>query len=90
MNVHKMTRMIRYSCFKHASSPSLPHQAMLVYAHLLFIRSALSLPTLILGNAIQRVYYKMSQLFAQDCSMPPAMKYLHSYSLEVPAWVLKR
>ena len=29
--VCKMTCMIQYPCSSHASSPSLPHQAMLVY-----------------------------------------------------------
>ena len=46
MYVYKMTCMIQYPCSKHASSPSLPHQAMLVYTCLLFIPSALSLTTL--------------------------------------------
>ena len=50
MNVYKMTCMIQYPCSKHASSPSLPHQAMLVYTCLLFIPSALSLTTLIFGD----------------------------------------
>ena len=55
--------MIQYSCSKHASSPSLPHQAMLVYICFLFIRSALSLTTLILGSGEQSFYYKVSQQF---------------------------
>ena len=63
MYVHKMTCMIQYSCSKHASSPSLPHQAMLVYICFLFIRSALSLTTLILGSGGQSFYYKVSKQF---------------------------
>ena len=43
--------------------PSLPHQAMLVYICFLFIRSALSLTTLILGSGEQSFYYKVSQQF---------------------------
>ena len=35
MYEYKMTCMIQYPCSKHASSPSLPHQAMLVYIMLL-------------------------------------------------------
>ena len=50
MYVYKMTCMIQYPCSKHASSPSLPHQAMLVYTCLLFIPSALSLTTLTFGE----------------------------------------
>ena len=61
--VCKMTCMIQYPCSSHASSPSLPHQAMLVYTWPLFIRGALSLTTLILGSGEQRFYYKMSQQF---------------------------
>ena len=42
--------MIQYPCSKHASFPSLPtKQVMLVYICPIFIRSELSLPTLILG-----------------------------------------
>ena len=63
MYVYKMTCMIQYPCSKHASSPSLPHQAMLVYICFLFIRSALSLTTLILGSGEQSFYYKVSQQF---------------------------
>ena len=63
MYVYKMTCMIQYPCSKHASSPSLPHQALLVYTCLLFIPSALSLTTLILGSGEQRFYYTMSQQF---------------------------
>ena len=63
MYVYKMTCMIQYPCSKHASSPSLPHQAMLVYTCLLFIPSALSLTTLILGSGEQSFYYTMSQQF---------------------------
>ena len=63
MYVYKMTCMIQYPCSKHASSPSLPHQAMLVYTCLLSIPSALSLTTLILGSEEQRFYYTMSQQF---------------------------
>ena len=50
MYVYKMTCMIQYPCSSHASSPSLPHQAMLVYTCLLFIPSALSLTILIFGE----------------------------------------
>ena len=57
MYVYKMTCMIQYPCSKHASSPSLPHQAMLVYTCL--IPSALSLTTLILGSGEQRFYYNV-------------------------------
>ena len=63
MYVYKMACMIQYPCSKHASSPSLPHQAMLVYTCLLFIPSALSLTTLIWGSGEQRFYYTMSQQF---------------------------
>ena len=49
MYVYTMTCMIQYPCSKNASSPSLPHQAMLVLC-LLFIPSALSLTTLIFGE----------------------------------------
>ena len=63
MYVYKMTCMIQCACSKHASSPSLPHQAMLVYICFLFIRSALSLTTLILGSGEQSFYYKVSQQF---------------------------
>ena len=63
LHVCKMTCMIQYSCSSHASSPSLPHQAMLVYTWPFFIRGALSLTTLILGSGEQRFYYKMSQQF---------------------------
>ena len=63
MYVYKMTCMIQYPCSKHASSPSLPHQAMLVYICFLFIRSALSLTTLILGSGEQSFYDKVSQQF---------------------------
>ena len=59
MYVYKMTCMIQYPCSKHASSPSLPHQAMLVYICFLFIRSALSLTTLILGSGEQSFYYSV-------------------------------
>ena len=48
--VYKVTCMIQCPCPKHASSPSLLHQAMLVYTCLLFICSVLSLTTLILGE----------------------------------------
>ena len=63
MYVTKRTCMIQYPRSKHASYPSLPHQAMLVYICLLFIRSALSLTTLILGSGEQSFYYKLSQQF---------------------------
>ena len=63
MYVYKMTCMIQYPCSKHASSPSLPYQAMLVYICFLFIRSALSLTTLILGSGEQNFYCKVSQQF---------------------------
>ena len=63
MYVYKMTCMIQYPCSKHASSPSLPHQAMLVYICFLFIHSALSFTTLILGSGEQSFYYKVSQQF---------------------------
>ena len=63
MCVYKMTCMIQYPCSKHASSPSLPHQAVLVHICLLFIRSTLSLTTLILGSGEPSFYYKMSQQF---------------------------
>ena len=59
MYVYKMTCMIQYPCSKHASSPSLPHQAMLVHICFLFIRSALSLTTLILGSGEQSFYYSV-------------------------------
>ena len=61
--VYKMTCMIQYPCSKHASSPSLPHQAMLVYICFLFIHSALSFTTLTLGSGEQSFYYKVSQQF---------------------------
>ena len=63
MYVYKMTSMIQYPCSKHASSPSLPHQALLVYTCLLFIPSALSLTILILGSGEHSFYYTMSQQF---------------------------
>ena len=44
-------------------SPSLPHQAMLVYTCLSFIPSALSSTTLILGERGTEFLYKMSQQF---------------------------
>ena len=67
MYVYKMTCMIQYPCSKHASSLSLPHQAMLVYTCLSFIPSALSLTTLILGSGEQSFYTKCSISFVQDC-----------------------
>ena len=67
MYVYKMTCMIQYPCSKHASSPSLPHQAMLVYTCLSFIPSALSSTTLILGSGEQRFYTKCPNSFVQDC-----------------------
>ena len=48
-----MTCMIQYLFSNCASSRSLPHQALLVYTYLLFISSALSLTTLILGSEEQ-------------------------------------
>ena len=60
--VYKMTFKIQYPCFKHASSPSLRHQAVFVYTYLLFIHSAPFLPTLISGSE-EQIYYKMSQQF---------------------------
>ena len=68
MYVYKMTCMIQYPCSKHASSPSLPHQAMLVYTCLSFIPSALSSTTLILGSGEQSFYTKCPNSFVQDCS----------------------
>ena len=67
MYVYKMTCMIQYPCSKHASSPSLPHQAMLVYTCLSFIPSALSSTTLILGSGEQSFYTKCPNSFVQDC-----------------------
>ena len=69
MYVFIMTCMIQYPCSKHASSPSLPHQAMLVYTCLSFIPSALSLTTLILGSGEQSFYTKCPKSFVQDCSL---------------------
>ena len=76
MYVYKMTCMIQYPCSKHASSPSLPHQAMLVHICFLFIRSALSLTTLILGErgtefllqSVPTVSYTMVDTFRGWCS----------------------
>ena len=68
MYVYILTGMIQYPCSKHASSPSLPHQAMLVYTCLSFIPSALSLTTLILGSREQSFYTKCPNSFVQDCS----------------------
>ena len=56
---YKTTCMIQYPCSKHASSPSVPHKAMLVYTCLLLIHSALSLTTLIFGSGEQSFYYKI-------------------------------
>ena len=67
MYVYIMTCRIQYPCSKHASSPSLPHQAMLVYTCLSFIHSALSLTTLILGSGEQSFYTKCPNSFIQDC-----------------------
>ena len=67
MYVYKMTCMIQYPCSKHASSPSLPHQAMLVYICFLFIRSALSLTTLIWGAGNRVFINKCPNSFLQDC-----------------------
>ena len=67
MYVYIMTCMIQYPCSKHASSPSLPHQVMLVCTCLSFIPSALSLTTLILGSGEQSFYTKCPNSFVQDC-----------------------
>ena len=67
MYVYKMTCMIQYPCSKHASSPSLPHQAKLVYTCLSFIPSALSSTTLILGSGERSFYTKCPNSFVQDC-----------------------
>ena len=68
MYVYKMTCMIQYPCSKHASSPSLPHQAMLVYTCLLFIPSALSLTTLIFGErGTEFLLQNVPTSFVQDC-----------------------
>ena len=62
-NVDEIRCLIHCPCFKCAFSPSLPHQAMLVYTCALFIRSALSLATLILGSGERGQNHQMSQQF---------------------------
>ena len=67
-DVYKMVCMIQYPCSNHASSPSLPHQAMLVYSCPLFTSSALSLTTLILGVGNRGFITKCPNTFIQDWS----------------------
>ena len=64
---YKMTYMTQYPCFKHASSPSLPRQVMLVYTCLLFNRSALWLTALILGAGKRTFITKCPNNFVQVC-----------------------
>ena len=97
MYVYKMTCMIQYPCSKHASSPSLPHQAMLVYICFLFIRSALSLTTLILGSGEQSFYYKVSQQFRTrlwfiriEIKKSVAISYIIQPVLLVSNWLCKK
>ena len=68
MYVYKLTCMIQYPCSKHASSPSLPHQAMLAYTCLLFIPSALSFDNIDFWGVGNRVFItKCPNSFVQDC-----------------------
>ena len=64
-NVDEIRCLIHCPCFKCAFAPSLPHQAMLVYTCALFIRSALSLATLILGSGERGQNHQMSQQFCK-------------------------
>ena len=62
--------MIQYPCSKHTSSPSLPHQAMLVYTCLLFIHSQCTIldkrkPILESGKKV--FITKCLNSFVQDC-----------------------